>query len=202
MEYKKEEWRPSNLLYPLPVVMVSCQRGQEKPNIITIAWAGTVCTKPPMLSISVRKERHSYNIIKDSREFIVNVPSVKIAKAVDFCGVRSGAKLDKFEATGLTPGKAKKVNAPIIKECPINIECQVDRIIPLGSHDLFLANIVSIQVTESLIDTEGRLDLLQSGLVGYVHGHYHEIGKYLGHFGYSVRKKKGRSKRSNPRRSR
>ncbi len=190
MEIKKAQWRPSTLLYPLPVVMVSCQLGQEKPNIITVAWTGTICTNPPMLSISVRPERYSYPIIRDSGEFVVNVPATKLARAVDFCGVQSGRQIDKFEATGLTPGPAQQVSAPIILECPINIECRLDQIIPLGSHDLFLANVVAIQVTESLINTEGRLDLLKSGLVTYVHGHYHEIGKYLGHFGFSIRKRK------------
>lgn len=194
MEIKKTQWRPSTLLYPLPVVMVSCQLGQEKPNIITVAWTGTVCTNPPMLSISIRPERYSHSIIRDSGEFVVNVPAAKLAPAVDFCGVRSGRQVDKFEATGLTPGPAEQVSSPIILECPINIECRLNQIIHLGSHDLFLANVVAVQVTESLINSEGRLDLLQSGLVTYVHGHYHAIGKYLGHFGFSVRKKKKKRK--------
>ncbi len=186
----KQEWPAATLLYPLPVVMVSCQRPGEKPNIITIAWAGTVCTKPPMLSISIHRDRFSHEIIRQSREFVVNLPSVELAKATDYCGVRSGRTEDKFAVLGLSPAPARKISTPVIAECPVNIECKLDRIISLGSHDMFIGRIETIQVASSLIDKSGRLDLLTTGLITYVHGHYHAIGKYLGHFGYSVRKKK------------
>lgn len=187
---EKLEWPAATLLYPLPVVMVSCQRLGEKPNIITIAWTGTVCTKPPMLSISIHRDRFSHEIIRESREFVVNLPSVELAKATDYCGVRSGRNEDKFAVLGLTPAPARKIRTPVIAECPVNIECTVDRIISLGSHDMFIGRIETIQVAGELIDKSGRLDLLSSGLITYVHGHYHAIGKYLGHFGFSVRKKK------------
>lgn len=187
---KKLSWKPGNMLSPAPAVLVSCGGTKEfKPNLITIAWAGTVCTNPPMLSISVRPERHSCDIIKKTGEFVVNLPTVKQAKATDWCGVVSGRDHDKFEKTGLTPAPALKVGCPIALECPVNIECRVTQRLELGSHDPFIAEVVAVQVSESLIDAKGKLCLEKAGLIAYVHGAYFELGRYLGHFGFSVRKK-------------
>lgn len=184
----KRSWKPGTLLSPVPAVMVTCQSEGFRPNIITIAWAGTVCSEPPMLSISVRPERHSYGLIKTSGEFVVNIPDRRIARETDLCGVLSGKDHDKFHETGLTKGKAETVLPPIIMECPINIECKVDREIELGSHSMFLAKITAIQVSEHLIDSHGRLESDKAALVGFAHGHYYQLGKKLGHFGFSVKK--------------
>lgn len=188
---KKQAWKPGNMLFPVPAVLVSCGGSKDwKPNLITIAWAGTVCTSPPMLSISVRPERHSYDIIKQTGEFVVNLPAVKQTKATDWCGVVSGRDHDKFEKTGLTPAPALKVSCPIALECPVNIECKVVQTLELGSHELFIAEVVAVQVSEQLIDAKGKLLLEKAGLIAYVHGAYVSLGAYLGHFGFSVRKKK------------
>jgi flavin reductase (DIM6/NTAB) family NADH-FMN oxidoreductase RutF len=187
---KKQSWKPGNMLFPVPVVLVSCGGTKEwKPNLITIAWAGTVCTNPPMLSISVRPERHSYDIIKQTGEFVVNLPTVKQAKATDWCGVVSGRDHDKFEKTGLTPAPALEVGCPIALECPVNIECRVTQTLGLGSHVMFIAEVVAVQVSENLIDAKGKLCLEKAGLIAYLHGAYVALGSYLDHFGFSVRKK-------------
>lgn len=179
------------MLSPAPAVLVSCGGSDGwKPNLITVAWAGTVCTNPPMLSISVRPERHSYDIIKKTGEFVVNLPTSKQAKATDWCGVVSGREHDKFEKAGLTPAPALKVACPVVLECPVNIECRVTQTLELGSHVMFLAEVVAVQVSENLIDSKGKLRLDKAGLIAYVHGAYFELGKYLGHFGFSVRKHK------------
>lgn len=179
------------MLSPAPAVLVSCGgTGEWKPNLITVAWAGTVCTNPPMLSISVRPERYSYGIIKATGEFAVNMPTVKQVKATDWCGVVSGRDCDKFKETGLTPAPALKVRCPIVLECPVNIECRVVQTLELGSHDLFLAEVVAVQVSAELFDAKNKLCLEQAGLIAYVHGAYHALGQSLGHFGFSVRKKK------------
>lgn len=187
---RKENWKPGTMLAPVPVVMVTCLARNGQPNIITIAWAGTICSEPPMLSISVRPARHSFGIIEESREFVVNIPSVELASATDRCGVISGSKVNKFETTGLTPMSAKTVRAPLIAECPVNIECKVKQQIELGSHVLFLAEITAVQVSSHLVTKDGRLALEKAGLIAYAHGNYYTLGKYLGHFGFSVRKKK------------
>lgn len=196
---QKLSWKPGNMLFPVPAVLVSCG-GTEgwKPNLITIAWAGTVCTNPPMLSISVRPERHSYSIIKQTKEFVVNLPTVKEAKSTDWCGVVSGREHDKFEKTGLTPSPALEVKCPIVLECPVNIECKVRQTIELGSHVMFIAEVVGVQVSEHLIDAKGKILLEKAGLITYVHGAYHTLGSYLGHFGFSVRKKKPAVKKTTP----
>ncbi|GAB4267674.1 MAG: flavin reductase family protein [Candidatus Rifleibacteriota bacterium] len=184
----KRSWKPGTMLSPVPAVMVTCQGKQGKANIITIAWAGTVCSDPPMLSISIRPERYSYGLIKESGEFVVNIPDKRVARETDLCGVISGRTHDKFHETGLTAGKSETVRAPIILECPINIECKVDREIPLGSHIMILAKVTSVQVSDHLIDEKGRLQSDKAALIGYAHGHYYQLGKKLGHFGYSVKK--------------
>lgn len=178
------------MLYPLPAVMLSCQRENEKPNIITVAWAATVCTSPAMLSVSVRPERYSYGIIQETGEFAVNLVTKKLARAADYCGVKSGRNVDKFQEMKLTPGKPEHIFAPVIEESPVNIECRVEKILPLGSHDLFLARVLGVQVEERYLDEDGRLNLHRCGLVAYSHGEYFELGEKIGTFGYSVKKKR------------
>ena len=185
----KQVWKAGNMLYPLPVVMVTVRDRAGKANIITVAWAGTVCTNPAMLSISVRPERYSYQALVDTKEFVVNLTTEKLVRATDYCGVKSGRDVDKFKETGLTAARAEKVSAPLIEESPVNIECKVKEICHLGSHDLFLAEVVSISVDEAYLNEKGKFCLNETGLVTYSHGEYFELGKKLGSFGYSVRKK-------------
>ena len=189
-EIKKQIWGAATLLSPVPAVMVSCATKEGRPNIITIAWAGTICSDPPLLSISIRPERNSYAIINESREFVVNVPSEKELPALDYCGVASGRDVNKFEKTGLTAAPASKVSAPIIAECPLNIECRVRRVIELGTHAMFIAEIVAVQVSADLVNPVGRLALEKAGLVAFAHGEYYALGRKLGHFGYSVKRHK------------
>lgn len=184
----KQTWKPGNMLYPVPAVMVSCQRGDEKPNIITVAWAGTICSDPAMVSISVRKERYSHNIIKESGEFVINLTTKRLCRATDYCGVRSGKDTDKFADMHLTPEKSVKINAPAIKESPVNIECKVKDIIELGSHDMFIAEVMAVNVDESLLDEKGTLHLSDADLIAYSHGRYYGLGDFIGKFGYSVQK--------------
>lgn len=189
----KQVWRGGNMLYPLPAVMVSCASAAGEKNIVTVAWAGTVCTNPPMLSISLRPERHSYGLIRESGEFVVNLVTRRLARACDWCGVRSGRDYDKWAECGLTPAPAAKLElAPAIAESPVSIECRVRDVLELGSHHLFLADVAAVQVEESLLDERGRLDLGRAGLVAYSHGEYLELGRRLGSFGYSVRKRPDR----------
>ncbi len=191
-EIAKQSWKPGNVLSPVPAVLVSCGgSGGWKPNLITIAWTGNVCSDPPMLSISVRPERYSYEIIETTKEFVVNVPSLGQARAVDWCGVVSGRCEDKFAATGLTPSPALKVDCPIVAECPLNIECRVRESLALGSHTLFVAEVIAVQVSSALIDAKGRLCLEKCGLLAFAHGQYFALGRSIGHFGFSVRKRKG-----------
>ena len=187
----KQIWKSGNMLYPVPAVMVSCQRPGEKPNMVTIAWAGTVCSDPAMVSISIRPERHSYDIIKETGEFVINLTTEKLARACDYCGVVSGRDVDKFAACGLhaEPGSVL-TDCPVLAESPVNLECKVTQRIPLGSHDLFLAEVVACDVDESLLDEKGKLCLDKANLIVYSHGEYLALGKKLGTFGYSVRKKK------------
>lgn len=200
----KQTWKPGNMLYPVPAVMVSVAAPGEKPNIITVAWAGTINSDPPMLSISVRKERYSHDIIEKTGEFVVNLVNEPLARATDFCGVRSGRDVDKFAEMKLTPVAVDGVSVPAIEESPVNLACQVTDIIPLGSHDLFLAKIVSVTVDERYLDEKGTFHLNQAGLVAYSHGEYFALGKKLGSFGYSVRKKPAnqKKKRSNTKQKR
>lgn len=186
----KQTWKAGNMLYPVPAVMVSCQREGEKPNIITVAWAGTVCTAPAMVSISVRPERYSYDIIKETKEFVINLVTTDLVYATDYCGVRSGRDVDKFQEMGLTPVQSVSVKSPSIKESPVNIECRLVDILEYGSHHMFVAEVVSVTVEDSLMDEKGKLELAQAGLVAYSHGEYFELGKKVGQFGFSVNKKK------------
>jgi flavin reductase (DIM6/NTAB) family NADH-FMN oxidoreductase RutF len=194
--FKKQSWKPGNVLWPVPVVLVSCGGMQDwKPNLITIAWAGSVCSDPPMLSISVRPERHSHAIIQATHEFVVNIPSPRQAKVLDWCGTVSGRDVDKFAETGLTPAKALKVRCPIITECLLNIECRVQTFLKLGSHTMFVAEVVAVQVSSTLLDTKGRLRVEKGGLLAFAHGQYFELGRRLGHFGFSVRKQPRQTRR-------
>lgn len=184
----REYWKPGNMLYPVPPVMVSCGRDGERPNIITIAWAGTICSDPAMVSISIRPERYSYDIIKETKEFVINLTTKDLAYATDYCGVKSGRDVDKYAQMGLTPSVSKEIHAPGIAESPVNIECKVTQIIPLGSHDVFLAEVVAVSVDDSLMDENKKFHLNDCGLVAYSHGEYFELGEKLGKFGYSVQK--------------
>lgn len=193
----KQYWRPGNMLYPVPAVMVSCQRPGEKPNIITVAWAGTVCSSPAMLSISVRKERYSYDILKETGEFVLNLVTKDLVRAADYCGVRSGRDVDKYREMHLTELASRTIGAPGIAESPVNIECRVTNVIPLGSHDLFLAEVTSVTIEDRYLDENGKFNLNRAGLIAYSHGEYFELGKKAGSFGYSVRgpAKKPRNKK-------
>ncbi len=185
----KITFKPGNMLYPAPVVMVSCVLKGEKPNIITIGWAGTICSDPAMLSISVRKERWSHHIIKESGEFVVNLTTRELAFATDWCGVKSGRDFDKFKEMNLTPQKSEAVSAPGIAESPVNIECKVKQILELGSHDCFIAEVVNVTVDSTLMDENDRFDLGAADLIAYNHGDYFTMGEKIGKFGYSVKKK-------------
>ena len=187
---EKQVWKPGNMLYPVPAVMVTVQDAEGKSNIITIAWTGTVCTNPPMLYISVRPERHSYRMLEETGEFVVNMTTKKLAKAADYCGVRSGRDVDKWKETGLTPEKAQAVSVPLIAESPVNIECRVKDVLKLGSHHMFLAEVLAVDVDESLLDMGGRLALEKAEPVVYSHGEYYGLSELMGTFGWSVRKKK------------
>jgi flavin reductase (DIM6/NTAB) family NADH-FMN oxidoreductase RutF len=193
----KISWKPGTMIYPLPAVMVSCGGEPEEYNIFTVSWTGTICTDPAMCYISVRPSRHSYNIIKRTGEFVLNLTTKKLAYATDWCGVRSGADYDKFAEMGLTPGKALKVNAPVIMESPVNIECVVKEIKELGTHHMFISQVVAVQAENELIDEKSGLFRLNDAcLICYSHGKYYELGKYQGKFGFSVEKKKKRKMKS------
>lgn len=185
----KVNWKPGNMLYPLPAVMVTCRNKAGEDNVLTIAWTGTICSDPAMLFISVRPERHSYDMIKETGEFVVNLTTEALVEATDYCGVRSGKDEDKFVSMGLTKGEAQKVNCPIIMESPVNIECKVKDILPLGSHDMFIAEVVNVSVSEEYMNEQGTFLLSDAKPLAYSHGRYYGLAKELGSFGYSVRKK-------------
>ncbi|MDD7349434.1 MAG: flavin reductase family protein [Clostridiales bacterium] len=186
---KKQEWKPGNMLYPVPAVMVSCGREKEIPNIITVAWTGTICSDPAMLSISVRPERYSYGIIRETKEFVVNLTTKDLARATDWCGVKSGRDVDKFQQMHLTAAKAIHLkSAPIIAESPVNIECKVKEVLELGSHHMFLAEVAGVQISEKYMNETGKFELNDTGLVAYSHGEYFTLGEKIGKFGYSVKK--------------
>ena len=178
------------MLYPLPAVLVSVSDGEGRDNVLTVAWAGTVCTNPPMVSISVRPERYSYEMLRRTGEFVLNLTTEKMAYAVDFCGVRSGRDTDKFEKLGLTKVKADQVGAPLIGESPVNLECKVRQILELGSHHMFVSDVAAVHVDEAFFDEKGKFMLNKAGLLVYSHGEYLGLGKRLGSFGYSVRRNK------------
>ena len=187
----KTQWKPGAMLSPAPPVLVSCGT-MESHNILTVAWTGILCTRPPMTYISLRPERYSYNIIKDTGEFVMNLATEKLVFAADYCGVRSGRDTDKFAKMNLTPEPASKISAPMITESPLNMECVVHEIVNLGSHDMFVSEIVAVNVDESAFNKYGKLDFIKCGLLAYAHGEYFTLGKKLGGFGFSVRKKKKR----------
>lgn len=182
-------WKPGNMVYPVPAVMVTAADREGKSNIITIAWTGTVCTNPPMAYISVRPERYSYGMLKETGEFVINLTTEKLVRATDYCGVKSGRDTDKWKETGLTPIPAQEVNVPLIKESPVNIECRVSEIRELGSHHMFLARVVAVDVDEAYLNEQGRFELQKAAPIVYSHGEYYGLSSLLGTFGYSVRKK-------------
>lgn len=198
----KAEWKPGNMLYPLPVVMVSVADEEGHDNIITVAWAGTVCTNPPMVSISVRPERYSYQMLLDTREFVINLTTEKLAFATDYCGVKSGREVDKFKELHLTREKASHVGVPMIGEAPVSIECRVREIQEYGSHSVFTADVLAVHVDTAYMDEKGKFDLALANPIVYSHGEYYGLGKKLGTFGYSIKKKnrKSRGKRRNEKR--
>lgn len=188
----KQLWKPGNMLYPVPVVMVSCTDGKGQDDIITVAWAGTICSDPAMLSISVRPQRYSYSMIKDTGEFVVNLVTKELVFATDYCGVRSGRDVDKFKEMKLTRLKSTYIDAPGIAESPVNLECKVTKSELLGTHEIFLARILSVTVDDKYMDEYGKFWLNNSGLVTYSHGEYYALGEKLGKFGYSVQKNKAK----------
>jgi flavin reductase (DIM6/NTAB) family NADH-FMN oxidoreductase RutF len=185
----KEIWKPGNMLYPLPVVMVSVTDKAGRHNIITLAWVGTVCSEPPMVSISVRPERYSYSILKETGEFVINLTTRDLVFATDYCGVKSGRDVDKFREMHLTPLSASEVKAPLIAESPVNLECRVREIKALGSHDMFLADVVAVHADEKYMDENHKFHLDKAEPIVYSHGTYFSCGEQLGTFGYSVRRK-------------
>lgn len=189
----KDIWKPGTVIYPVPAVMVSCGTMEEK-NIITVAWTGTINSDPAMTYVSIRPSRHSYEMIKERGEFVINLVTERLAYACDFCGVKSGRDIDKFAELKLTAKKGEKVDAPIIYESPVNIECKVKQILPLGTHDMFLAEVVSVQVSDQYLDETGKFHFDRAKPICYSHGAYYALGKPLGTFGYSVRKKEPEKK--------
>ena len=191
----KQDWKPGTMIYPLPALLVSCGSTEEEYNIITVAWAGTICTNPAMCYISVRPERHSYPILKRNMEFVINLTTKSMAFATDWCGVRSGKDYNKFEEMKLTPGKAKIVSAPIIEESPLCIECRVKEIISLGSHDMFIADVVNVKADDKYLNAEtGKFELSEANPLVYGHGGYFELGPKIGKFGWSVEKNRSQTK--------
>lgn len=191
----KQNWKPGTVLYPVPVVMVSCGSMDGKKNIITVAWTGTINSDPAMTYISLRPSRHSYNIIKQSKEFVINLVTKKLTYACDYCGIKSGKEIDKFKEMHLTAIKGTKVSAPIIYESPINIECHVKDIIPLGTHDMFLAEVINVSVSDEYLDKNGKFHFNKTNPICYSHGCYYTLGEKLGSFGYSVKKKRTKKKK-------
>ena len=200
----KVTWKPGTMIYPLPAVMVSCGNEADGYNILTVSWTGTICSDPAMCYISVRPERHSYGIIKKNGEYVINLTTRKLAFQTDWCGVRSGADFDKFSEMGLTPVPASIVSAPLIAESPLNIECRVKDIVELGSHHMFVSEVVAVDVDEELIDARtGLYRLDKANMLCYSHGKYYDIGKFIGRFGFSVKKtagNKGGKKQDNKKR--
>lgn len=183
----KQNWKPGNMLYPLPVVMVSCGN-MEAANIVTVAWAGTICSDPAMVSISVRKERFSHQMLMENKEFVINLVTKDLVWACDYCGVKSGRDVDKFEQMNLTKLPSQVVKAPGISESPVNIECVVTEVKELGSHDMFIAKVVNVTVEDSYMNENGKFELNSTNLVTYSHGEYFLLGEKVGKFGYSVKK--------------
>ena len=195
MTTSREDFKPGTLIYPLPAVLVSCGETEEEKNLLTVAWTGTICSDPAMCYISVRKERHSHAILKRTGEFVINLTTRALCRATDWCGVRSGRDYDKFKEMNLTPLWAKHVKAPLVAESPVAIECRVKQVLELGTHDMFIAEVVGIEVDPQYINSEtGKFELERADLVAYSHGEYYTLGEKIGTFGYSVRKKRAKSK--------
>ena len=192
----KVTWKPGTFLYPLPAVMVSCG-DMEKSNIITVAWTGILNTDPAMVYISVRPSRYSYNMIKEKGEFVINLTTKDLAYATDWCGVKTGAKVDKFKEMKLTKEKAKFVKCPMIKESPVSVECKVKEVRELGSHHLFVAEVLAINADGKYIDEKGAFDISKCDLIAYSNGNYYSLGKKIGRFGFSVQKNKKKTKKIN-----
>lgn len=183
-------WKPGTLIYPLPAALISCGKTPDEFNVLTISWLGTLCSNPPMCYISVRRERKSYEIIKANREFVINLTNEALAYAADWCGVRSGRDYNKFKEMKLTPLMAEKVNAPIIKEAPLCIECRVKEIVTLGTHDMFISEVINIQADKQYINAEtDTFNMAKAKLIAYSHGHYYKLGEEIGKFGWTVKKK-------------
>ncbi len=185
----KQIWKPGNMVYPAPAVMVSVADKAGNTDIITAAWTGNICSDPAMTYVSVRPERFSYHMIEETQCFVINLTTKGLAKATDYCGVRSGRNVNKWKETGLTPEKADHIPAPLIGESPVNIECQVVNHLDLGSHTMFIAKVLAVHVEEAYMDEKGKFDLTAAGLMAYAHGEYLELGKKIGAFGFSVKKK-------------
>lgn len=192
----KQIWKPGNMVYPIPAVLVTVSDKEGNDNVLTVAWTGTICSDPVMAYVSIRPSRHSYNMIKETGEFVINLTTEKLAHATDFCGVRSGRDLDKFKKCGLTKEKAEHVKPPLIKECPVNIECKVVEVRPCGSHDMFIGEVLAVHADEEYMDETGRFDLSAAKPLVYSHGQYYGLGKRLGRFGYSVAKKKKKPRKN------
>ena len=186
----KKSFKPGTMIYPLPAVLVSCGATPDEYNVFTASWTGTVCSDPPMCYVSIRPSRHSYGIIKRNGCFVINLTTKELARATDFCGVRSGRDCDKYKEAGITPGKAQVVAAPTVEESPVSIECKVVDIKPLGSHDMFLAQVVNVLVDDRYIDENDKLDMAAMNLIAYTHGEYFDVSNPKGFFGWSVRRKK------------
>lgn len=197
----REYWKPANLLYPIPAVLVSAVDAEGRPNVMTAAWAGTVCSDPVMVSVSIRKSRYTHELISRSGEFVISLTTERLARAADFCGVKSGRDVDKFAAMHLTPLPSSKIKTPGIAESPVCLECQVVDIQELGSHDMFVAKVVATDVDDAYLDEKGRLDLDRAALIAYSHGGYFTLGRCLGRFGYSVRKPKAQAKKGKARKT-
>ncbi|MDD2799328.1 MAG: flavin reductase family protein [Bacteroidales bacterium] len=187
----KVDFKPGTMVYPVPAVIVSCGSTPDEYNLVTVSWVGTICTDPPMCYISVRPSRHSHPILMKNREFVINLTTKEMAFATDWVGVKSGKDFNKFKEMKLTPGKAKVVNAPIIEESPVCIECRVREVMKLGTHDMFIADVVNVQADDKYLDKEtGQFKLSDANLIAYSHGNYYELGNQIGRFGWSVQKKK------------
>lgn len=186
----KVEWKPGNMLYPLPAVLVSVADESGKDNLITLAWAGTICTNPPMVSISVRPDRYSYHMICETKEFVINLTTEKLAYATDYCGVKSGRDVDKFKEMHLTREEASYVGAPLVKESPVSIECRVREMKEYGSHSVFTADVLAVHVDDEYMDEKGKFELSKAHPIVYSHGAYYGLGKQIGTFGYSIKKRR------------
>ena len=191
----KQNWKPGTVLYPLPAVLVSCGDKEGNVNLMTAAWTGTICSEPPMVYVSIRKERYSHHMIKETGEYVINLTTEKLAEATDFCGVRSGRDMDKFKEMKLTPVKGELQYAPMVAESPVSIECKVTEVMELGSHDMFIAEVTAVYVDEQYMDAKGTFHLEKAEPLVYSHGQYYGVGKHLGGFGYAVRKKPVRKRK-------